>query len=151
MSADAERLRAIVARAQPRLVAIGPADAARQPAAADSWSKQEILGHLIDSAVNNHARFVRAQLQAEVRLPAYDSPEWVRVQDYAAAEWPALVELWAAFNRHLAHVLDRIPSHRMSVPCRIGDAAPVTLQALIVSYGDHLLHHLQQIDPEIRG
>ncbi len=28
----------------------------------DHWSRKEILGHLIDSATNNHQRFVRGQL-----------------------------------------------------------------------------------------
>jgi hypothetical protein len=150
VSADAERLRAIVARARPRLTAIAAADAARRPAAT-SWSKQEILGHLIDSAANNHQRFVRAGLDAEVRLPATTGRDGCGAQDYATAEWPALVELWAAYNRHLAHVLERIPSPRLSVPCRIGDAEPVPLQALIGSYVEHLLHHLQAIEPELRG
>jgi hypothetical protein len=31
--------------------------------APDKWSKKEILGHLIDSAANNHQRFIRAQYE----------------------------------------------------------------------------------------
>jgi hypothetical protein len=146
MSADAVRLRAIVERAQRRLAAIPAAEAARRPAP-DRWSKQEILGHLIDSAANNHQRFVRAMLDAEVRLPGYDTPEWVRTQGYATADWPPLVVVWVGYNRHLAHILERIPNERMAVPCRIGDAEPVPLQTLIASYVDHLLHHLDAIEP----
>ena len=28
----------------------------------EKWSKKQVLGHLIDSATNNHQRFIRAQL-----------------------------------------------------------------------------------------
>jgi hypothetical protein len=36
---------------------------ASKPAIAGGWSRKQILGHLIDSASNNHQRFVRALLQ----------------------------------------------------------------------------------------
>ena len=52
---------------------------------------QTDLGHLIDSAVNNHARFVRAQLQDDLVFPGYDQDGWVRVQRYDERSWPALV------------------------------------------------------------
>src|SRR5262245_66441164 len=44
------------------------------------WSKKETLGHLIDSAANNHQRFVRLQLSPHIDLPGYDGDEEVRVQ-----------------------------------------------------------------------
>src|SRR5215468_3091361 len=90
------------------------------------WSKKEILGHLIDSAGNNHQRFVRAQLVAELDFPRYEQEDWVRCQGYAAADWALLVELWSAYNRHLAWVLDRLPAERLTVTCRIGPYEPVT-------------------------
>ena len=31
--------------------------------AANKWSPKEIIGHLIDSATNNHQRFVRVQFE----------------------------------------------------------------------------------------
>jgi len=47
--------------------------------AAGKWSKQEILGHLIDSATNNHQRFVRMQIDNNITLPKYKQDEWVAV------------------------------------------------------------------------
>ena len=41
-----------------------------KPGAAQ-WSKKEIIGHLIDSAVTNHQRFVRSQFE-EVPKITYD-------------------------------------------------------------------------------
>ena len=54
-------------------------DETSRPAIAGGWSRKQILGHLIDSASNNHQRFVRAMLQDEVRLPTYDQEGCVRV------------------------------------------------------------------------
>jgi hypothetical protein len=79
-----------------------------------SWSKKEILGHLLDSAVNNHHRFVRAQQVEELTFPAYDQPHWVSSQGYGERPWPELVDLWRLYNRHLAHVISRAMSHLQS-------------------------------------
>ena len=38
-----------------------PETQSRQKSSPDDWSPAEVLGHLIDSAANNHQRFVRAQ------------------------------------------------------------------------------------------
>lgn len=110
------------------------------------WSAQEILGHLIDSAANNHQRFVRAQEVDLLVSPAYEQDHWVRVQDYGAGSWAELVELWRLYNRHLARVIARIPKENLMVECRIGAYEPVTLQYLAEDYLVHLKHHLRQID-----
>src|SRR3954464_8750883 len=67
----------------------------------DVWSVKQILGHLIDSAVNNHQRFVRAALAIELSFPTYEQSVWVLSQDYQGRPWPQLVDLWIAYNDHL--------------------------------------------------
>src|SRR6476660_1623273 len=99
-----ESLTAIVGRGAAELLKI-PDDTASRPRGPGKWSPKQIVGHLIDSAVNNHARFVRAQLQDDLVFPGYDQDGWVRLQRYADAPWEDLVALWAAFNRHIAHVM----------------------------------------------
>src|SRR5690242_5356063 len=69
----------------------------------EGWSSKEIVGHLIDSAANNHQRFVRAALEGALVWPGYDQNGWVRVQAYQQASWPQLIESWSALNRLLAH------------------------------------------------
>src|SRR5205085_12042717 len=64
------------------------------------WSRKEILGHLLDSAANNHHRFVRAQYQGELTMPAYVQEKWVLTQDYQGRPWNDLVLFWTAYNRH---------------------------------------------------
>jgi hypothetical protein len=113
--------------------------------APDVWSVKEILGHLIDSASNNHQRFVRAQLAGELTFPDYQQNGWVASQDYQTSPWSELIDLWALYNRHLAHVIRRIPDTAANVPCRLGTNEPITLTALVQHYLGHVRHHLEQI------
>src|SRR5260370_13772360 len=119
---------------------------AAEPAISGGWSRKQILGHLIDSASNNHQRFVRALLADELRWPNYDQEGCVRAQHYQDAKWADLVRLWASYNRLLAHILARVPEMKAGTPCRIGHNPPMTLVELPPDYITHLEHHLQQID-----
>ena len=128
----------------PQLRSLPEAEVSHKPTP-ERWSKKEILGHLIDSACNNHQRFVRAQLGGELFFPGYEQEGWARCQGYATANWSLLVDLWAAYNRHLAEVIARLPEAAQSLVCRIGNGEPVTLAWLVEDYVRHLDHHLAQI------
>ena len=97
-------LSSVVSSAVPRLSAITEDAAARKPAP-NKWSTKEILGHLVDSAANNHQRFVRLQLEPEIRLPGYEQDGWVRVSRWQHTPWTEIIALWTAYNRHLAVAL----------------------------------------------
>jgi hypothetical protein len=144
MQTIAAALRERVATMVPRLRAMTEAEAAHKPAP-DRWCKKEILGHLIDSAANNHQRFVRAQLEGSLSFPSYEQEGWARRQGYATAEWSLLIDLWAAYNRHLAEVVARLPDNALAAPCQIGGNTPITLAALVEDYLRHLDHHLAQL------
>jgi hypothetical protein len=112
------------------------------------WSKKETLGHLMDSASNNHQRFVRAQLMAdfgEFVFPGYDQDEWVRRQDYNSKPWVELIELWRLYNRHVAHALRSIADEKLETKCRIGSGEPATLGFIAEDYLSHMKHHLAQL------
>jgi hypothetical protein len=141
----AAALRGSVDAALPSLRAISASDAARPPAPG-KWSPQQIIGHLIDSASNNHQRFVRAQEGSRLVFPAYAQEHWVRCQGYDAAAWEQLTSLWHAYNHHVAHVIERIPEEMRNVECVIGSYAPATLGFLAHDYVVHLRHHLNQIE-----
>src|SRR5215212_1242569 len=110
--------------------------------APDSWSKKEILGHLLDSAVNNHHRFIRAQEAEELTFPAYEQEHWVNAQGYRERPWLELVDLWRLYNRHLPHIISQIPKEKLAVICVIGSDKPVSLGYLVEDYVVHLRHHL---------
>ncbi|MFL6447592.1 MAG: DinB family protein [Bryobacteraceae bacterium] len=109
------------------------------------WSRKEILGHLIDSALNNHQRFVRATLDGSYEGPGYAQVDWVNVHGYASMPWESILEHWAFQNRLLAEVVRRIPEARLEVSCRVGTDSPVTLRFLVEDYLAHMDHHLRQI------
>lgn len=140
----AEDLRATVEAAAPRLLAIGDAESGARPAPG-KWSQKEILGHLIDSAANNHQRFVRAQLGGELTFPGYEQEGWVSLQQYRDLPWEGLVTLWRSYNLHLAHLIGAAPGERLATRCVINERDPVTLEFLMRDYVAHLKSHLGQI------
>jgi hypothetical protein len=116
-----------------------------QPSLGRTWSPKQILGHLVDSAANNHQRFVRVQLVDHLRDPGYQQDEWVAVQGYDEVSWTELLALWKLYNRHLAHVIRRIPPDHAETVVQIGTSEPVSFGFLVEDYLRHLEHHLRQL------
>ena len=150
-----EDFRRTIDSASERLRAIEETQAAK-PRAEDHWSSKQIIGHLIDSATNNHARFVLGQLKDDLVFPGYDQDGWVRTNHYQNASWPQLVELWRVYNLHLHHVMSHADQAKLNTPCTlhtlqeiafktVPKSEPVTLEYLMKDYVDHLKHHLAQI------
>jgi hypothetical protein len=109
------------------------------------WSRKQVLGHLIDSAANNHQRFVRGQLDPELASPGYEQEKWVEVERFEDCEWTELVQFWLAYNRHLLHLMSQVRPESRATPIRIGGDDPVTLEFVMIDYVRHLKHHLHQI------
>jgi len=116
-----------------------------EPARPGAWAKKQELGHLIDSAANNHVRFVRGALDPEYRGPGYDAEAWVALHGYADLPWTMLVDFWERYNRLLVELVARIPEERLSTVCIIGEGQPVTLGFVIQDYVRHLKHHLDHL------
>jgi hypothetical protein len=155
------RLRAAIDAAEPRLRAVSDATSARRPAPG-KWSAREIIGHLIDSASNNHQRFVRAAWKDDLVFDGYEQDGWVALQRYQETSWPELVTLWAAFNRHISRVMDAVPENvRLRVHTRhnLADVASIappthadaTLEYFMADYIWHLEHHLKQVWAATKG
>lgn len=142
---QARALREVLA-VEPRLRAV-PDEDAGQEVRAGGWRRKEVLGHLIDSALNNHQRFVRAALEGAYEGPAYDQQGWVRMHGYHEWCWAELVDHWHAQNALLLRVVERLPADRLAAPCRVGGGEPITLGWLVDDYLRHLRHHLAQLLP----
>ncbi|MCB9307844.1 MAG: DinB family protein [Lewinellaceae bacterium] len=140
----AQTLLEAIEAARPQLLSIDAGAAASKPAPG-KWSLKEILGHLIDSAANNHQRFVRAQLDiTDLSAYRYEQDRWVSVQQYQQAEWPSLISLWYSYNRHLAHVIGSIDREIAERQVAAFEEAS-TLRFVAEDYVRHLNHHLTQI------
>jgi hypothetical protein len=139
-----ERLRFAVRTLPGVLGRISEAESAQRHAP-ERWTMKEVLGHLIDSASNNHQRFVRGQLASGQVFPGYEQQQWVRVQHYQAARWQDLIDLWRAYNTHLLHVAACLPEEGRRATCRVGGGKEMTLAELFVDYVDHLEHHLRKM------
>ena len=111
---------------------------------------------LIDSASNNHERFVRAQLTDDLVCPTYDQEAFVRVQRYHAAPWTELLTLFLLFNEHIARVMEATPANVLRMPRvrhnlqrvafhPVPEDEPATLEYFMEDYVLHLEHHLAQI------
>ena len=121
-----------------------PIEAVEFKPASGKWSKKEILGHLIDSAANNHQRFVRIQFEESPHIE-YAGDHWVLASHYQTMPLEDLICFWTAYNRHLSLVIERIPENAMNRLCDSGDDTPRSLGWLIVDYVNHLEHHLHQL------
>ena len=156
----AEKLKETVSAAEAELRAIPEATAERRPAPG-KWSSKEVLGHLIDSAANNHGRFVRGAIEEDLVFPGYAQEEWVAVQDYQHRRWDELVTLWTSYNLHLSRVIAGIPEDAMTrlrakhnfdhIAWKLVPASePSSLEYFVRDYIAHLNHHLKQIRAAVR-
>ncbi|HET9272634.1 MAG TPA: DinB family protein [Vicinamibacterales bacterium] len=112
----------------------------------DAWCAREIVGHLIDSACNNHRRWILGQTPGLATFDGYEQNLWVSRNAYADESWADLVALWAAYNRHLRHVIARTPAGHLSLSAMSPDGdGPVSIGFLMQDYVGHIRHHLEQV------
>ena len=121
--------------------------------APEKWSKKEILGHLIDSALTNLRRFVMTQYLQEQNI-VYHQDEWVVLQHYQQADTAELIALWQLLNKQIIRVTSQIPQEKMQNLCdtgKYGSSEKQTLDFLISDYNEHMKHHLRAIleDPTL--
>jgi len=116
-----------------------------------AWSVKEIVGHLVDSASNNHQRFVRLQVADGLSFPDYsqDNDAWVSIQRYQEAEWHDLIAIWRYFNLHLARVIRTVNENCIDHIWVVDENTSVTLGQLMIDYLRHLKDHFQQITENI--
>ena len=148
-------LQDVIDRVTPMWLDVHDDEASERPRA-DAWSPKEIVGHLIDSAANNHRRFVEAQFVDHLMFPGYVQDAWVSAQRYQDRSWRSLVRLWHDYNAHLCHVIAAIPPavrtrqrtrHSLHLIAwrAVPEREPVTLEYFMRDYVGHLEHHVSQV------
>jgi hypothetical protein len=123
-------------------------DELRRKPAPNKWSKKELLGHLIDSATNNHLRFIKIQFMPEpFFVEGYHQDDWVRIQKYNEIDTQHLVDFWKIYNEHILFIMQNTPEEKLNL--KITAEQPFeeadTLFFLMKDYVDHIDHHLKQI------
>ena len=127
-------------------------DVVQRRTTSDEWSIKEIIGHLVDSASNNHQRWVRLQIADDLGFPDYqeDNEKWVRIQQYNDRTWESLLALWRYFNLHLAAIIRGVNLECLQHVWVMDEVNTVTLRDLMVDYLRHLEMHLEQIRKNLR-
>jgi hypothetical protein len=123
-------------------------DELRNKPAPDKWSRKEILGHLIDSAANNHHRFVKAQIEEDpLKIISYQQNSWVAVQNYNEMDSESLGKLWESYNHHILWIISNFDENKLNTRWIMeeNEASGETILFLIKDYVDHMDHHLKQI------
>jgi hypothetical protein len=141
-------LRALLQHVPGRLRALPDSRVAVRPAPS-KWSGKEELGHLLDSAANNHQRIVRAQLENHPARPGYEQQRWVALHNYQNREWIELIDLWQALNRQLLVAAEAVSGSTWERTLTIAGSAPLTLKFVFEDYIEHMMHHLGHIGIEI--
>jgi hypothetical protein len=117
-----------------------------QPLTPGGWSRKQILGHLLDSAANNHRRFVLCQIQeGPFQMRPYDQNKWVECGCYQNTPILDLLVFWTLYNQQLARIIEAVPVPLLNHPCAFENGYTVTLEWLIEDYTVHLEHHVRQI------
>jgi hypothetical protein len=141
-------LRSLLEQVPERLHAISPAAAEAKPTAS-AWSPKEELGHLLDSAANNHQRIVRAQFEDRLAMPGYEQNRWVLIHRYQNRDWKELIVLWQALNRQLLAAAESVPDEAWSRTLTVASSEPLTVRFVFDDYLKHMFHHLEHIGIEV--
>lgn len=144
VKAVAQQLKQLIDTAKPELLSIPDKKASERPFP-DKWALKEILGHLIDSAANNHQRIVRMQEVADLGPFTYTQQHWVTSQHYFEERWEDVIGFWYFYNTHLAHVIANVDPASLDNVCDMGYSEPARLRFVIEDYVRHVQHHLDQI------
>jgi hypothetical protein len=138
------QLTAVVRQALPWLRTLTEASAGR-PEKTGKWCAKEVIGHLTDSAINNHARVMRLQIEVTPNLSDYQQMAWVSLQHYADSDWAGLLRIWATLNEHFASAVSHIDKARLANRGNV-EGDELTLGFLIEDYIAHMEHHLRALD-----
>lgn len=108
---------------------------------------KQILGHLIDSAANNHQRIVRLQYNDKLDFPDYqqDNDLWIALQDYQNADWNTTIQMWKYYNLHMIQVIKSVDHTKLENTWQNFEHITVTLRQMIEGYPEHIELHFNEI------
>jgi hypothetical protein len=113
----------------------------------EKWSKKEIFGHLIDSALHNLQRLLYAQIEPQPYLiKSYPQDELVKVNQYQQQSIGKVLDLWKQLNQQIIWVLQNISLENSNLIFELKGGELWTLRDWFEKdYVPHLEHHIKQI------
>mgnify|MGYP000031661517 CR=1 FL=1 len=111
----------------------------------DKWTLKEIIGHLIDSASNNHQRFIRFQLSEVLEFPDYRGSEWLRIQKHQNMKFLELLLLFYYYNKLIVNIILNMDEKCLENKWNINwdeNSTFITFEKLIIHYVNHMKSHL---------
>ncbi len=117
----------------------------------DTWSLKEIIGHLIDSASNNHQRFIRLQIVDQLIFPDYgkDNLKWVELGHYNDMDFADVILAWKHYNLLIGKIIEGVDASRLSNYWKT-DGKEIKLSELMEDYVVHLKGHLASFENTLR-
>lgn len=108
---------------------------------------KQILGHLIDSSVNNHHRIVRLQYLKRLTFPDYqpDNDTWIHIQNYENRDWRTLIQFWKQYGMHISYIMNQVTVSELNNLWTDGFIEPITLENIIIGFPEHFELHLNEI------
>jgi hypothetical protein len=118
----------------------------------DKWSLKEIIGHLIDSASNNHQRFVRLKINDNLEFPDYNKDEWLNVQHHNKMPFKDLISLFLYFNKLISSIIENTDHNFLKnkwITKWDENTSYITLENLIIHYLEHLKGHIKHFNERL--
>jgi hypothetical protein len=112
----------------------------------NKWSKKEILGHLVDSAIHNLVRFTEINyLEKPYHYRPYNQNDLVSLNQYKTMDIKELVQLWFSLNKQIIRIFKSVDDKALDYQIIINDQSVIDLKFLMTDYIEHLEHHINQI------
>lgn len=110
------------------------------------WSKKEILGHLVDSAIHNLVRFTEINyVEKPYRHRPYNQINLVNLNQYQIMDIHDLTELWLSINKQILRLMKSVDEEALDYKIILSDESVIDLRFLMTDYVDHLEHHIRQL------
>jgi hypothetical protein len=110
------------------------------------WSKKEILGHLVDSAIHNLVRFTEINyLEKPYHHRPYSQTDLVDLNQYQTMDINELTQLWLSLNKQIIRIFKNVDEKALDYQIILSDQSVIDLKFLMTDYVEHLEYHINQI------
>jgi len=110
------------------------------------WSKKEVLGHLVDSAIHNLVRFTEINYSEKpYRHRPYNQIDLVNLNQYQKTDIKELTQLWFSINNQIVRIMKSVDENALDYKIILSDESVIDLRFLMTDYVEHLEHHINQI------